>query len=268
MTVSCHISNLAKKISLFTALSLFWLPLMSCGLVKQDVIYNNYSAGALRDSTSGWLEPDDVLKALVKIELATADGYYPAKAALIIKRPSYLRLELLPVIGVPDFLLASTPEKMSIFIPSKKELYSGLPTTSNLKKFLPWPIDIGDIVMIFTGTFPALKGKNISYHKFQEGSIWRLEMKSSSGCSQTVWMRSDNKLLKIIRKNEFGEDIYTVKYIYDEDAGAVLPQITILMADGITSLSVKYSDAEIEKTADLSVFHLEIPADIKEIPLE
>jgi hypothetical protein len=267
MTVSCHNSNLAKKISLFIAILSLLLPLMSCGVKKQEIIYNNFSAGDRRASSSGWLEQDAILKALVKIDFITADGYYPAKAALIVKRPSYLRLELLPVIGVPDFVLASTPEKMSIFIPSKKELYSGLPTGSNLKRFLPWPIEIEDMVMIFAGTIPAFKEKNVSYQSFQEKNLWRLEMKAPSGCSQTAWMQGDNKLLKIIRKKENGEEVYTVKYIYD-DTRSVPGKITISMADGKTSLSVEYSDVEIEKSADLSVFNLVIPSDVKEIPLE
>jgi hypothetical protein len=267
MTVSCHISNLAKKISLYSALWLLLLPLISCGVKKQEIIYNSISAGDMRALCSGWLDQDDILKALVKIDFITADGYYPAKAALIVKRPSYLRLELLPVIGVPDFVLASTPEKMSIFIPSKKELYSGLPTGSNLKRFLPWPIEIEDMVMIFTGTFPSFKEKNVSYQSFQEKNLWRLEMKVPSGRSQIGWMQGENKLHKIILKNENGEDVYTVKYIYD-DARSVPEKITISMADGKTSLSVEYSDVEIEKSTDLSVFNLVIPADVKEIPLE
>ena len=267
MTVSYPFANLAKKISLFTAIMLFVWPLISCGLKKQEMIYNNFSAGDFPASTSGWLDQNDIFKALVKIEFITTDGYYPAKAALIMKRPSYLRLELLPVIGVPDFLLVSTPERMSIFIPSKKELYSGLPTGSNLKKFLPWPIEIEDMVMIFTGAMPSFKEEKISYQGFQEKNFWRLEMKAPSGCSQIVWMREKNKLFKIVRKDENGGEIYTVNYSYD-DGSDVPGKITISMADGTTSLSVKYSDMEIEKSVDLSVFNLAIPAGVKEIPLE
>jgi len=268
MMVSCPISNLAKKPFPFMAIFLLLLPLLSCCLNKQAVIYNNSSAGNFPASTSGWLGQDDVLKSLVKIEFITADGYYPVKAALIIKRPSYLRLELLPVIGVPDFLLAATPKKMSIFIPSKGELYSGLPIGSNLKKFLPWPIEIEDMVMIFTGTFPVFKEKDISYQGFQEENLWRLEIKAPTGRSQVVWMQENNTLLKMVRKDETGKEVYTVKYVYDDNASAIPGKITISMADGTTSLSVKYSDVKIEKSADLSIFNLVIPDNVKEFLLE
>ncbi len=265
MKLSFLNSKLAKNISFVLAVLLLLPSLMACGFKKQEVIYKNFST---EDSASGWLDQDDILQALVKIELTTADGYYPVKAALIIKKPSYLRLELIPVIGTPDFLLVSTPEKMSIFIPSKGELYSGLPTDTNLKKFLSWPIEIEEMVMIFTGTLPPLKEKNVSYQGFQEGDLWRMEIKAPSGCSQTVWMQEKNKLFKMIRKNKRGENIYTVKYAYDYSESVVPVKITINMADGTTSLSIKYSDVKIEKSVDLSVFNLVIPADVKEIPLE
>jgi len=268
MIVSCHISYIVKIIFRFTFVFLLLLPLVSCGSTQQAVIHNVFSAGDFPALRSGWLEQDDILKSLVKMELTTVNGYYPIKAALMIKRPSYIRLEFIPVIGVPDFLLVSTPEKMNIFIPSKGELYSGRPTVSNLKKFLPWPIEIEDMVMIFTGIPPAFQEKNISYRGFQEKNLLLLEMKAPSGCSQMIWMSGDNKLIKIIRKNDVGEEIYTVKYIYGDDARTIPEKITISMADGKTLLSVDYADVEIEKLADLSIFRLAVPADIKEIPLE
>jgi hypothetical protein len=40
------------------------------------------------------------------------------------------------------------------------------------------------------------------------------------------------------------------------------------MAEGITSLSVKYSDIKIEKATDLSVFDLAVPSDIDAFPLD
>jgi hypothetical protein len=40
------------------------------------------------------------------------------------------------------------------------------------------------------------------------------------------------------------------------------------MADGITSISVKYSELKIEKAADLSVFELPVPAGVKLILLD
>ena len=268
--VSCRVffKIFVRAMFPLTALCLLSLPLLSCGAKKQTVIVNGFSADAMTSSSTGVEHQDDVISALAEIDILTSNGYYPVKAALVLKRPCYLRVELLPVIGVPDFVLTATRDNMNIFIPSRGELYTGQPTADNLKKFLPWPMEIEDIVMILTGTFPALPEKKIDDQEFREENLLRREMKALSGRSQIIWMQAQNKPVKMLRKDEAGQELYHVQYVYDDHAGGLPQQITIQMGDGVSSLSVKYSDVKIEKTADLSVFHLEIPPNTQEIPLE
>ena len=256
------------KISSFHAVKLLLLSFLAGGCIEQAVIYPKFSSEKNPESITGPIAEDDVLSAIVRIDLTTPDGYYPTKAALIIKKPSYLRLEMLPVIGTPDFFLAASPEKMSIFIPSKGKFYYGQPTGVNLGKFLPWQFNIEDIVMIFAGTYPSLGEKNISYQIYREKNLLRMEMKAQSGCSQIVWLGGNNRLFKIVRNDETGKEAYTVVYIYDDTQSPIPGKITISMADGKTSLSVKFSDIKIEKATDLSIFDLPVPANIKPILLK
>jgi hypothetical protein len=247
---------------------LLLLSFLACGCVSQTVIYRNAPSENNPAPISGPLAEGDILSAIAQIDVNTPDGYYPAKAALIIKKPSYLRLEMLPIIGPPDFFLVASPEKMSIFIPSKGKFYYGQPTAANLKKFLPWEFNIEDAVMIFAGTYPRLKDKNVFYQSYQETNLLRIEMKAQSGYSQIVWLTKENKLLKIVRKDENGKEAYTVKYMYNDTQNASPEKITISMADSKTSLSVKFSDIKIEKTNDISIFDLFVPAAIEAIPLD
>jgi outer membrane lipoprotein-sorting protein len=260
-------SRLIKNIFPFAATCLL-LPLLSCSFQKQTIVCSDLSTGEITAKAFDFMDDNNIFSAVAQMDIVTRDGYYPAKAALIIKRPSSLRLELLPLIGVPDFFLVVTPEKMSVFIPSLGEFYGGRPTGSNMKKFLPWPIEIEDLIMIFTGTYPAFNEQDVFYQEYQENNLSRLDMKAPSGRSQIVWFGEKNKLLKLVRKDEQGCELYNVKYIYDKGDEAFPGKITISMADGITSLSVKYSDVKIEKTEDLSIFDLIMPADVKAISLE
>ena len=238
-------------------------------LGKQLFIPNSPSEKIPTTIFSGPIAEDDVVSAIVDIDLTSPDGYYPPiKAALIIKKPSYLRLEILPVIGTPDFLLAASPEKMSIFIPSKEKFYYGQPTGANLRKFIHWQFNIEDIVMIFAGTYPSLKEKDMSYQSYREKNLLRMEMKAPSGCSQIVWVGENNRLSKIVRNDKNGKEMYTVRYFYDETPRTLPGKITISMADGITLLSVKFSDIRIEKATDLSIFDLPVPADVNVILLK
>ena len=258
-----------KKVFSFTCIIfLLLLAVLASGCVPQAIIYPDSLAEKIMAAISSAVAEDDILSAIAQIDLGTIHGYHPARAALIIKKPSYLRLELLPVIGTPDFFLVASPEKMSIFIPSKGEFYYGLPTQANLAKFLPWQFNIEDIIMIFAGTYPSLKEKVISYQSYYEKNFLRIEMTAQSGCSQIIWVGENNRLLKLVRNDEYGKEIYNVKYDHYGPQSSIAGEITISMADGITSLSIKYSDFKIEKATDLSIFDLPIPANVKTITLD
>lgn len=257
-----------KKTFPFVAIFLLLSSLFACGFNKHVMAPSEFSTGQMSASSFGFVDNDNIFSAMAQIDLMRTDGYYPVKAAIIIKRPSYLRLELLPVFGTPDFFLAFTPDKVSIFVPSKREFYSGRSAKVNLKKFLPWPIALEDMLMIFTGTYPSFKEEDISYQKYRENNLVRLDMSAPSGSSQIIWVGENNQLLKLIRQDKSGQEVYTVKYIYDDDRDAIPEKITITMADGVTSLTIRYSDVNIGKATDLSVFDLAVPAGVKVITLE
>lgn len=240
---------------------------LASGCMQKAVLYNDFPPEKILASISNAVAEDDILSAVVQIDISTFNGYHPARAALVIKKPSYLRLELLPVIGTPVFFLAASPEKMSIFLPAKEEFYYGQPTAANLQRFLPWPVSIEEIVMICSGTYPSLKDKFVAYQSYRENDLLRIEMTTQYGCSQIIWVGENNRLLKLVRKDEYGKEIYNVKYDHYEEQQPVAGEITISMADGVTSVSMKYSELKIEKASDLSIFVLPVPANAKAMPL-
>ena len=75
-------------------------------------------------------------------------------------------------------------------------------------------------------------------------------------------------MFKIVRNDENGKEIYTVRYFYDEAPRTLPGKITISMADGMTLIAVKFSDIRIEKATDLSIFDLPIPANVNVILLK
>ncbi|HNZ64817.1 MAG TPA: DUF4292 domain-containing protein [Smithella sp.] len=253
-----------KKIRCLVSMLFCVLPLLACSVTRQAVVADNFSSGTRLPSGFGALAEDDIFKSLAKIDWTTPDDYYQVKAALILKRPAYLRLELLPLIGTPDFFLTAKPGKMTVYIPSRKEAYGGRPTHANLKRFLPWPMDIGEIIMVLTGSFPAGR-ETIS----QEGDLSRRDIKDPSGYSRMIWVRGkNNHLYKMIRKDELGTELYKVQYFYDNDQSVFPKKIVISSFPGTTTLAIEYADIQIEKATDLSVFDLALPDDIEEIFLE
>lgn len=246
-------------------LLLSWL---ICGCLQRTITHLDVPPEKLCAAISSAVTQDKTLSAIAQIDLVTKQGYQPVRAALVIRKPSYLRLELLPLIGTPVFFLASTPVGMSIFIPSKGKFYHGKPTAANLAHFLSWDFNIEDIVTIFSGTYPTLPEKEVSCQSYREGNFLRIEMKAQSGISQTIWIGEKNRLSKYIRNDESGKEIYQVHYEDYEQESFIAGKITIKMADGVNSLSVKYSGLKIETTSDLSIFELSAPEGIKTIPLD
>lgn len=224
------------------------------------------SPGKSLEIVSRTIDETDRIVATAQMELTTAQGYYPVRVALILQKPSWLRLEMLPVIGTPDFFLTATPDVMRIFIPSRNEFYSGKPSAENLARFLPWAFNIEDIVMIFSGTYPRLPGGNFKQH--MEDTLLCLEMTAPGGDSQTIWLAQNGQPSKLVRKGADGKEIYHVKYEDYTSGNPVARIITVKMADQVTSISVKYSDINIEKATDMSIFTLPVSAGIKTIQMD
>lgn len=253
---------------LYYTISFLSLAVLTSCCFQQTVIYDNLSSEKILTAVSNSVGENDIVSAVVQIKIVTFNGYYSAKAAFMIKKPSYVRLELLPVIGTPGFFLAASPEKMSIFLPAKGEFYYGQPTIANLQRFLPWPIDLEELVMICSGTYPSLKDGLITYQSYPEKDLLRIEMTAQSGSSQIIWVVKNNRLLKLVRRDEQGKEVYNVQYDNYEEQNPIAGEITINMADGVTSVSIKYLEVKIEQASDLSIFNLPVPDNIKTIPMD
>lgn len=217
---------------------------------------------------SGMVQETERIIATAQIDLMTAQGHYPVSAALILQKPSYFRMEIIPVIGTPDFFLASTPDDLRVYIPSRGEFYSGKPSAENLGRFLSWTMNVEDMVMIFSGTYPPLTGENTSYESYMEGQMLRVDMKASSGYSQMIWIAQDGRIIKLVRNGSDGREIYSVQYEGYEPGSPFAGKIIVKMADDVTSISVRFTDIKKEKATDLSIFELPAPAGIKTIKLD
>jgi len=245
---------------------LLWSAL-TCGCAGNAVV----EAGKPPDSLeiiSRMIQKTDRIVATAQVDLMTVQGHYPVNAAMILQKPSYLRMEILPVIGTPDFFLTATPEDLRVYIPSQGEFYSGKPSAENLGRFLSWAMNIEDMVMIFSGAYPPLAGENISYESDVEGHLLRVDMKTSSGYSQMIWMAQNGRIVKLVRNGSDGREIYSVQYEDYEPGSPLAGRITIKMADNVTSISVRFTDMKKEQATDLSIFELPIPVGSKIIKLD
>jgi hypothetical protein len=244
-----------------------FLALLAGGCVQREIIQSDFEAQRVLKSISGVIDENNLLSAMAQIDLVTPNGHHTARAAMIMKRPSYLRLEIFSPIGPPDFFLTASPDEMRILIPSRGEVYLGRPTSENLARFFSWQFDIEDIVMIFTGSYPSRRDRNVSYHSYPDGNALRIEIRTPSGNSQIIFVGNDDRMQKYVQNDEYGKEMYHAIYEDYRPQSSVAGKITINMADGVTSICIKYSDIKIEKVTDMSIFELPVPTGAKSIYL-
>lgn len=244
-----------------------FLSALTCGCAGNTIIGTSNPPDSL-EIISRMIQKTDRIVALAQVDLMTAQGHYPVSTALILQKPSYLRMEILPVIGTPDFFLTATPDDLRVYIPSQSEFYSGKPSAENLGRFLSWAMNVEDMVMIFSGAYPALTGENISYESYVDDHLLRVDMKTPSGYSQMIWIEQNGRMAKLVRNGPDGREIYSVQYEEYMPEIPLAGRITIKMADNVTSISVKFTDIKKEKAMDLSIFELPIPVGSKIIKLD
>ena len=210
----------------------------------------------------------DRIVATARMDLSATEGHYPLRAALVLQKPSFLRLEALPVIGTPGFFLSATPKEMRIWIPSQNEFYAGSPSAENMARFLPWALNLEDLVMILSGACPRLDAAGVTYRHSEESGGLRVDMKTPSGPSQTIWMEKSGPLTRLVRYAPDGKEIYSVRYEGYGPSLALPGKIFIQWADRDASVRVEYDDLKIEPSADPSVFALPVPDGVKIIRLD
>ncbi len=249
-------------------LCLFVIVAAVCGCASQTPKRFPESPGSVLNRLSLSIAEDEQITATAHLDVMTQQGHYPVRAAIIFQKPSYFRLEVLPLIGTPDFFLAATPESMNIFIPSRGEFYAGKPSLCNISQFIPWVLTIEEMVMILSGSPPPLPGHRLSQSREAGDPESDVIMKIPGGESQSLRFDVEGRLAGLIRSDAGGQPVYSVLYDDYGRFGRLASKITIRKADQTLALSVTLTTVKIEKTMDRSIFELRPPAGIRVVQLD
>lgn len=208
----------------------------------------------------------DLIRAVARIDTEQSGIRYTADATLVLKKPSYLRLEILPLMGVTGFCVITAPEKMMVYLPSQNKVYTGKPSSQNIVKFFPLPLEAQEIVYMLTGSIHGLTDEGVEKRLYRENEAWQLDMTWPSGVSQTVWFKDE----AVIRFKRFVNGQKTswlsAEYAYDKGPSPLPSKIIFTINGGYVKIT--YTDVSVEQTEDVSVFDMEIPSDAEVISLD
>ena len=232
-----------------------------------------FSSGAGAGNFTEAAHIDGIFKAIARIEIDSGGKRYPLRVALMLKLPSLMRIETIPPIGPPDFFLSMTHDTLKVFVPAKQEFYQGRATRGNFALFFPVILPPEDMVSVLMGMPPGITGKDFTFREGAASGMRSVDVLSSEG-KKIMILRMDganNHLAGMDIFSPYGEILYKVscdeylKVGYNID----FPQrITILSPGTNSTISVRYSDMELRREMDETLFDLVLPPGMKAIILD
>jgi hypothetical protein len=223
----------------------------------------------IRDGRKG------LMKAVAQVVVNTEEGRYPLKLAIIAAKPDSLRLEAIPIIGLPNFFLSIHNGLMKVYLPQKGEYYVGPATIDNIKTFFPIQLAVPDLVALLMGCRPAIASEDTLLRGSPEGEFYRLDiMTRDNKVWQSLWI--DPESLFLTHLDSFGKDgELLVKVYFDEyfkDNEAFMPSRIRFQMPGKDerSISLRYDGATFAPLTDETerIFDLPVPAGVKTITLD
>jgi hypothetical protein len=218
----------------------------------------------------------NILKAMANIEVKHGSERYSTKAGLIIKKPSSLRIEAIPIIGPVNFFLSIQEDVLKIFFPQKGIFYVGKATNENLSNvahFITAEMRVEDLLSLMSGTYPQIDEKTLVLKGVVEEKRYRVDRITEGRRLQSLWVdRANNHLVEVQVFKENGKIAYTAIFEdFNTTEGSIVAplKITILSGeDEYSRLIIRYSSIQYVTEIESSAFDLQIPPEIEPVYLD
>ena len=247
-------------------------PLSSTLKDHGTLVYSGSPEAVLRKIAN---RQEDIITAMANIEVNHASERYSTKVAILLKKPSSLRVEAIPVIGPVPFFLTIQGDVLKAFLPSKGLFYIGKATPENITNiinFFPAGLTTEDAVSIMLGTYPGMNENKLFLKGFEEGRLYRIDMMNGDRKVQSVWVDlSDDHLVKV-QVFKKGDGIsYTARFEeFDKPGPSTIPlKITIASEEhDHQTVIIRYSGIQPATDVEETAFDLQKPPGIVPIHLD
>jgi hypothetical protein len=215
------------------------------------------------------------MKGVAQVVVNTEKGRYPLTLAIIAAKPAALRLETIPVIGLPNFFLSIQNGQIKVYLPQQGEYYVGPATVDNIKTFFPIQLPVSDLVALLMGCRPAMAAKHTLLQGSMEGESYRVNILSRENKPlQSLWLDPAN--LSLTRWERFGKNVELVVTVnfdeYFQDNDVSMPRRIRFQMPGRDeqSISLRYDGATFAPLTHEAkrLFDLPVPEGVKTIILD
>ena len=215
---------------------------------------------------------DKVVTATARISINTPEGKYSRTVAVVARRPSFLRIEAIPIFGTPDFFLSVNKKTLKVFLPKEGNFYIGYASRKNLFSFFQIYLDADEIVSILTGSPPAIGSDNYILKGSLEGKLYRIDILSEGKRIQSLWIEPKHHVMTRIEVlNEDGGTGYSATFEdYQSVENTSFPKKVKIIIEKPKKIytSIRYSNIQISSKQEKGLFDLFIPVGITPVFIE
>ena len=209
--------------------------------------------------------PIGTVTATARIEITSHGERYPLKAAMMIRGPADLRLESIPLLGLPDFFLSIDGGELRVFLPGKGAFYAGPATSATISRFFPLALPPAEIVSLLMGRPPGEEEASPSLGGEHEDGLYRVDQYRNGRKVRSLWIAQGGVLIRARAFTEKEEIVYTADFEdYTQAGKGFMPQRLTISGEAM-SLTLRYT--EIRMLDDAVSFALTIPEGVTPIPL-
>jgi hypothetical protein len=184
-----------------------------------------------------------------------------ARQVVLLEKPDQLRTDILGLFGQPVLRVAVSQNLLTVYIPSDQLFLQGPATAENLSRFTLLPLGVEELVRLALYDVPLIPYIDSSLEVLDNRYILRL--KDSRGDSQILQF---DGYLRLVGVEYFRDDELLLRVGYDrfkEEPNSFPGSVSLFMPRRQASLTIVFSDLELNKEIPVGRFRLEPPAGSK-----
>lgn len=208
------------------------------------------------------------LRALVRLRYSDPEESHSSRQALIVERPSRVRVEVLSLLGTA-FLLTADGTQLTVYAPNERTVYRGTASPENLWRYTRLWMPVGDLVDIVLATPPvaAETASGVSFEP-QSGEI-RLQHRAEEG-DAAVGFSEEGLPVSVQRRGRNGSVLWNARYgAYETHAGLpIATEIALELPQFSRTIDLSLGEIEINPALDARLFALQTPAGSQVVNLD
>lgn len=261
---------LRQRVPMLLWIAAFGLILSGCAGRMPPAFQTPYPSpeAALR-AVAASAPADQTITATARIEINRQGERYPLKIAVMMKRPDFLRVESIPLLGTPDFFLSVAKGELRVYLPGKDAFYTGRAVPQNISRFFPIFMPTTEMISLLMGAAPDNREESPALRGEQEERYYRVDMYTADRRTRSLWIDpSGNRLVRIRTFAEGETVVYEAAFAeHTLVGGGFIPQRMMITGDGMAAMSLRYTDLR-RVAAEHESFPLPLPEGITPIPLD